>query len=95
MNYRLSIVVIFLLLFPIISNGAVYSLENNKDEKTGNIEEIELSLKWNFPTGHYIQASPSVFDFNDDGMVEILMGSLDGYLYCLDSDGNEMWLSYI
>jgi hypothetical protein len=40
-------------------------------------------LKWKYGTAGYVISSPVVADLNGDGEQEIIVGSLDGKLYCL------------
>ncbi len=48
-------------------------------------------MSWKFATDNLIFSSPSVTDLENDGFMEILCGSDDNYLYCLDYLGKEIW----
>ena len=52
---------------------------------------MSVTLGWSFETQDYISSSPSVLDIENDGLLEIVIGSTDDYLYCLDNSGNEIW----
>jgi hypothetical protein len=56
-------------------NGRIYCI----DITSGNI-------LWSFNTGDHITASPSLCDINSDSSLEVIFGSNDGMIYCLDGD---------
>ncbi len=45
----------------------------------------EVEIKWNFQTGSEIKSSPVVLENH------IVVGSTDGFVYCLDLQGNLLW----
>lgn len=47
--------------------------------------------KWNFTTGGIDYSSPTVADLDAYGSLEILIGSTDNNLYCLNQLGIEKW----
>ncbi len=56
-----------------------------------SIEAMGVDLKWVFPTFSAIGTAPIPFDFEGDGVLEIIFASQEGCLYCVDKDGNELW----
>ena len=48
-------------------------------------------VKWTYPIGLPIISAPAVGDVDNDGGLEIIFGSHDGNIYCLDSSGNLEW----
>ncbi|RKY02547.1 hypothetical protein DRP77_07730 [Candidatus Poribacteria bacterium] len=53
--------------------------------------EEDGKIRWSFRTGGGITSSPSIFDLNSDGRPEVIFGSLDRNIYCLDSSGKKLW----
>ncbi|UJG43476.1 MAG: hypothetical protein K9W46_14040 [Candidatus Heimdallarchaeum endolithica] len=49
-----------------------------------------LNIQWTFSAG-FFHSSPNVFDIDQDGTKEIVIGSGDHNFYVLDSDGNIEW----
>jgi len=53
---------------------------------------ITVLPAWPLKTGAFsITSSPAVADINGDGDLETLVGSDDGYLYCVNKEGNFVW----
>jgi outer membrane protein assembly factor BamB/tetratricopeptide (TPR) repeat protein len=50
------------------------------------IAQTAGTIKWSFLTGNYIYSSPSI---GSDGTIYV--GSLDNYLYAINSDGSQKW----
>jgi outer membrane protein assembly factor BamB len=49
-------------------------------------------LKWSFSTSDLVESSPAIADIDGDGKLEVLVGSHDGNLYCLDGrSGARKW----
>jgi M6 family metalloprotease-like protein len=71
-----------------------------------NAEDIALGSRFNlicldgrtmtpmpnfpFTTGNVITGAPLMFDLNEDGILEVVFGSKDRYVYCLDSTGQNI-----
>ncbi len=48
--------------------------------------------QWKVATGSsFKHASPTLADLEGDGYQEVLVGNLNGYLYCFDYAGNQRW----
>jgi uncharacterized repeat protein (TIGR02543 family) len=45
-------------------------------------------------TRGYIHASPLLYDINQDGVKEIIIGDMAGYVYCFDNRGAKLWEYY-
>jgi len=59
-----------------------------------NVIKSQPSLRWRFeiPSEYLaITATPVVYDLNNDNYLEILIGTRDSFLYCLDVNGNVIW----
>ena len=52
---------------------------------------IGLSEAWSFATGGPIYTSPAFIDQNRDQELEIVFGSTDDYIYCVNNTGDEVW----
>ncbi|MEM2637127.1 MAG: PQQ-binding-like beta-propeller repeat protein [Candidatus Korarchaeota archaeon] len=51
----------------------------------------ETTLLWSYATGGAIQTSAAVGDINNDGKLEVVIGSHDGKLYAFNASGTVMW----
>lgn len=60
------------------------------DFSSANVESTEVS--WTFPTADSVISSPIMSDINEDGYMEIIVGSNDQTLYAIDYEGNEEWI---
>lgn len=54
----------------------------------GNVSAVDINgtIRWRFPTGHYVQSSPAI---NSDGTV--YAGSSGTRIYAIDAYGHEKW----
>lgn len=43
--------------------------------------------EWVYQIGSWIRSSPKVADVDNDGKTEIVMGSADHYIYCINGTG--------
>ena len=46
---------------------------------------------WTYQTSGSVFSSPAVADLNNDGLLEIVVGSFDNYVYCLNATGGLLW----
>jgi beta-galactosidase len=49
------------------------------------------ALQWRFANSGWFLSSPALADLNGDGRLEIVIGSYNGKVYALDSEGNLLW----
>ena len=56
---------------------------------TGRINEPRVL--WRFSTQNPVYSSPAIVDLNGDNYPEVVFGSTDGYVYCLNATGNLVW----
>ncbi len=79
----LSVLLAFLIFPLMVSEEVEYS--TGFTGTTG-------SLAWSFTTGYIIRSSPALGDVDGDGGMEILVGSNDNKVYCLDgTTGIKEW----
>lgn len=64
-------------------SGVVYAPCN--DGSLYAIDESSGALLWSFATGHYLWSQPQVTEGR------IYIGSMDHYVYALDTNGDELW----
>ncbi|MFH1540452.1 MAG: FG-GAP-like repeat-containing protein [Elusimicrobiota bacterium] len=72
------------------ANGMVYALKGKTEYPAG-----ELLWKVKIPGSNRIISSPSIYDFNKDGMLDMIFGTEDGNVYILGnsiSDGGGEFL---
>jgi hypothetical protein len=64
---------------------------------TATMEEPQVatapptSQNWSYTTGDGVLSSPAVADVDEDGQLEVVIGSDDGKIYCLNSTGGKEW----
>ncbi len=87
---------------PVISSPAIAEMRYEQDWEPWGAREVvvgsgDLSVyglnfrtwpipQWVIPTGANVLSSPAVADIDHDGVLEVAVGSLDGYLYLIDTD---------
>ncbi|MBI4436660.1 MAG: S8 family serine peptidase, partial [Candidatus Omnitrophica bacterium] len=54
-------------------------------------DNILFNIPWPFKSYGQVRSSSAVADLEGDGTLEVLIGSDDGKLYCLNADGGERW----
>jgi len=47
--------------------------------------------EWNYTTGNSMRSSPAVADVDADGQLEVIIGSFDKKVYCLNRTGGKEW----
>ncbi|MHA1355539.1 MAG: FG-GAP-like repeat-containing protein, partial [Candidatus Heimdallarchaeota archaeon] len=85
----LVICLIFISSF-LIQNNVSGKLPEN-ETNTFSINAVTVSESWSFETSGSVESSPTIADIDKDGNYEVLIGSKDNYLYCLNSTGGEVW----
>lgn len=102
MNYHLSFkerfnlkksiaTIICLLIISQLSFGESSAQITSNNPDNHSIEAMGVNLKWAFPTFNTIGTAPIPFDLEGDGVLEIIFGTQDGCLYCVDKNGIELW----
>ena len=75
-----------------LKNDATLSLVMNRDYTiTANFAKTKhIKIK----TRGYMHSSPLLYDINQDGTREIIVGDMAGYVYCFDCNGSLVWEYY-
>ncbi len=47
---------------------------------------VKLPLFWSYTTGNYVYSSPSIGDIDNDGKLEVVVGSWDVNVYALSTN---------
>ncbi len=72
-----------------------FSLTKMQESSVQNIAAalpIVFEQKWNYTvTGTYISGTPTLFDIYEDGTKEIVFGTGNQGVYCIDHEGNYNW----
>jgi len=82
------IILSWILFFPL---AETVSFEDNVDNITLKPDAIGVSFSWSFDAGASIISSPAFIDINNDRNLEIVFGSQDEYVYCVNNLGTEQW----
>jgi outer membrane protein assembly factor BamB len=83
------IIIAIMLTATIVPITTVLLLVNNISEP---IEPIDSQV-WTFKTGEAVKSCPALGDADGDGEMEILVGSYDNKVYCLDGvTGSKEWM---
>ncbi|MBN1329455.1 MAG: PQQ-like beta-propeller repeat protein [Candidatus Heimdallarchaeota archaeon] len=83
-----------LFVFPCtFSTGEVLTGNNYHEIVLKDI--LSLSQLWSFATGGQILTSPAFIDVNSDENFEVVFGSNDHYVYCVDNTGTEVWKTLV
>jgi len=92
MKNKNAIIVISLIFISsfLIQNNVSGKLPEN-ETNTFSINAVTVSESWSFETSGSVESSPTIADIDKDGNYEVLIGSEDNYLYCLNSTGDEVW----
>ena len=91
-NSRKHMILIILLLSLVLIKPL--NLESKAREENDIIvtpQAMGVYEKWSFTTGSSVYSSPFVADLDFDGTAEILIGSHDSNLYCLNHTGGKEW----
>jgi len=88
-------IIICLLFISQISFGESNAQVVSENSDSYSIEAMGVNLRWVFPTSNTIGTAPIPFDLEGDGVLEIIFGSQDGILYCVDKDGIELWSYFV
>jgi hypothetical protein len=82
----------------ILSSPAIGDIDGTADADpeivvgTNNKDVVALdsagTILWEFPTGGFVMSSPALADLDNDGKMEIVVGSDDGKIYLIQGDKN-------
>jgi len=76
------------IFFVILFMGGCVRSSFAETKKTG----IKPKILWSFETGSWVASSPSLGDIDNDGKLEIVVGSDDNKIYALNGeDGSLLW----
>jgi len=80
----------------ILLSSLFYSFAFASDQNFTSVDltpnaTISLTEAWNYTTGGAIYTSPVFIDINGDLELEIVFGSDDDYIYCVDNTGGLVW----
>lgn len=89
-NKLVVVLIIGFILFASMNFSLGIKLEKPNEEEF-TIEAIAPIEVWNFTTGGAIETSPAFIDINSDRHLEIIFGSNDDYVYCVNCVGTEEW----
>ncbi len=82
------LIICFLLLKIRFNYGTHYDYPINDYFQP---EALGFYKKWSFNSGGTIVSTPSVYDLEGDGLLEIFFGSNDNKIYCVNSTGGLIW----
>lgn len=68
--------------------GQSIALDNTTILEPNSMTVIE---NWSCNLGGAVESSPTFADVNSDGLFEVIIGSNDNRLYCINSSGEEVW----
>lgn len=77
-----------LILLPIF----ILSPINNSNSITYQKKSLNFAVEWSIEYTDHFTGTPMVIDINNDNLLEILIGSKDGLMYCFDNTGEIIWL---
>lgn len=80
-----------MLVFYSIHLAFSFGISNENTESEFSTQSMIPIEKWSFLTGGRTSYYPCVFDVNEDGKFEVIIGSEDHFLYCFDYLGNIIW----
>ena len=84
-----------IVLIGILIHTASVTLSTIRHQKTWMSEEdysLQGSLLWKFKTNGSIHGTAAIGDIDGDGLLEVVFGSNDGYVYALNGeDGSLLW----
>jgi|GEM_PF-1751493 len=96
-NTLLPVILILCLTGYCSADGEDWPTFKQNTGRTGfqqgysNYSLEDITLIWNYTVGSAVESSPVVSDFDGDGRLNVVFGSDDGNLYCLDYQGKEIW----
>lgn len=96
MKIKNKTIVLLLAISLIISFWSNSQITEINIQPVSAAPALELYQKWNYTTsGTYVSGTPTLFDLYEDGTMEILYGTGNQGLICLDEDGTLNWSYYI
>jgi len=90
MKFKMGLIFIMFIVSSLFYSSTITSnLHADSIDLTPNA--ISLIEVWNYTAGDAIYTSPAFIDQNGDLELEIVFGSDDGYVYCVDNTGELVW----
>lgn len=89
--FRKSFVIVILLLVVVFATPRKIDAKTNMSVVDEYLPQaMSVFEKWNV-SSDWDYSTPAVVDLDGDGTLEVLTGTLDGYLLCLSHTGVEEW----
>ncbi len=86
----------FLFIMPLFQEpglSPVYSKTQSSQDRNAVLSQGSPTpqSEWSYTTGDHISSTPCVADINQDGQLEVFVGSSNQKFYCLDDTGGLLW----
>jgi len=85
---KITIIITIWIILPLVLNSQSY-VQKDSPDLTPNA--MTVAEKWKVNLGGDIDSSPAFADVDSDGLFEIIIGSSDNHIYCINSTGGVVW----